>query len=261
MRIKVEGDWSGTISFVMAGMAVALLAYFGARATWGNRFSDVVAINLYAMAVCYFMLAAITGVAAYVGREVPDGSSWVTWESTGFDFWGNVMSMMALAMTALGLGAGLPAAKDLASPLLWLCVFAGLLIVTWGVAWLNFGARIMVFTPDKKVLLLKGRPFTFIRKTFKPSDWLGLHVSWQQGYSGGMYRTAPDNLYFVWGVYKGGVIKLNTVNIPQETKRTEGLRLVHELVETTAEKTGLPVPPWPADKDIYLNLWNSGNED
>ncbi len=255
MRIKIEGDWSGTVSFFMGSMAVILMTAFVSRASSAEKLSASGAQHLYIIAGLYLVVAAILGIMAARGRTVPDGSTVATWENTGFDFWGNIMSTIVLWAMAMGTEIFLIEGQsgDIKASIMVPAIV--LLVAVWGIAWLNFGARIIVFTPKKEVIVMKGRPLTFIRKTYKPQDWLGLHVSWQQGYNGGMYRSSPDNLYFVWGVYDGGVIKLNTVAIPQETKRATALQMVHELVEETAENVGLPVPPWPNDKDIYLNLW------
>lgn len=261
MRIKIDGDWSGTVSFVMAAVAVTCMTIFLSGTSNAARLPASGVQHLYILAGLYLIIAMILGIAATRGREVPDGSSLVTWENTGFDFWGNIMSTIALWAIAMGFEIFLIEGQGDDIKISWLIVILGLVVVTWGLAWLNFGARLVIFAPDKRVIIMKGRPLTIIRKTYEPRDWLGLHVSWAQGYAGGMYRNHPDNLYFVWGVQTSGVVKLNTLNIPQETKRSTALKMLHEVVEETAVKVGLPVPPWPNDKDIYLNLWDRSDEE
>ncbi len=250
MRIHLEGDWSASWAFGLAAIPMMIAAYVG------DTFSPMVRVSVWGLGLLYIVIAILLGVFAKRGREVSDGSTWVSWNNTGSDAWMTLGS--AFFLYAAGFGTLMFVAVAALSSLhdweMVGAVLGGLLAVGWGIVQLNFAARVVVFTPNKHIEVLKGRPCAFFRKTFLPKDWLGLHVSYQQGYSGGMYYTHPDNLYVVWGVYPGGAIQLNTVNIPTETKRSEGLRMIREMVEDTAKNTGLPVPPWPADSDIYLRL-------
>lgn len=253
MRIKVEGDWSGVVSFAMAGAGLVLVIIFGSQNTIYNKFLNGGELFLYIITGLYLVAVLLLGIMAYRGREVPDGSTATVWENTGFDFWGNVESAMCLWAMAIGFGMLLTAGKAGTLSIYWIIVVVVvLLIIAWGVTWLNFVARIMVFTPNKMVILMKGRPFTIIRKTFEPQDWLGLHITWKEGQRGGRFASSPANLYFIYGVYDGGMIKIDSLRIPQNTKRSVGLTMIHETVETTAIRVGLPVPPWPDDEDIYL---------
>jgi hypothetical protein len=248
MRIKIAGDWSGTVSFAAAGIALMLMTIYGSQDT---------VTNAYIFPVLYLIVALWLGIMAARGRRVPDNSTFAVWENAGFDLVYNGMSVIGLFLFATGTQMLLT--EGITGYWLFVAIIVFLVIV-WGIAQLNFAARIMVFTPEKKVILLKGRPFSFIRKTLEPKNWLGLHVAWVQGYNGGMRRNDPANLYYVWGVYDGGVIKLNTVSVSQDTKRAVGLAMVREMVEETAARVGLPVPPWPDDEDIYLRLGYNGEK-
>lgn len=251
MRIHLEGDWSAAWAF---GLATCVTLFFSMFRQGQYDYGDQGVV--YGIAVGFATFGLVFGILAKQGRNVPDGSTWNSWENTGSDAWWICGSAFFLYFSVFGTyvfvkNAVLSSVVDVMTLGL---VSVGLLVVSWGIAWLNFSARIMVFTPEKDVLLLKGRPCSFITKKFRSKECVGLHVSWDQGYAGGMYHDHPDNLYFVWGIYPEGPVKLNTVNIPMETKRADGLKMIRNMVEETAAMVGQPVPPWPKDDDIYLRL-------
>jgi hypothetical protein len=238
MRIHIPGDWAVAISFGLAGVVTLRISYL--------------------MAAIYLIVGILGAVAARRGRAVPDGSTWVSWQNTNADgadpFWvfGTVLvlSFCALFVTsgtsAMGVIGGWSLGRGLA-------VALAATVAAWGVYQINLTALVVVFTPDKTVIVLKGRPFILVRRMYRQADWLGLHVAYEQGYNGGRFRNSPDDTYTVWGVYMGGVVELNIVCIPRSVKRSDAVQQIRLMVEQTAEKTGLPVPPWPADSDIRLN--------
>ena len=253
MRIHLDGDWSATRSFIFGAIFAAFFAYMDYSST-----GSISQPALPVIACVYLFISVVMGILAKRGREVLDGSTWVSWNNSGGDVFWELGSGFVLYGAGFGIITFLiqTTFTSLEDFQMLGAVLIGLIVVAWGIIEVNFGARVVVFTPQKEVLLLKGRPCIFLQKKYHPKDWLGLHVSWQQGYSGGMSHTAPDNLYYVWGLFPGGAIQLNILNVPQEVKRVDALKQLHEMVEETAEKTGLPVPPWPADKDIYFRLYD-----
>jgi hypothetical protein len=236
MRIRLSGDWAAPLSFTLAGCILFIITLVNpAQAMPGTRL----------LGVFYLLLALAGSFFAARGREVPDNSTYYVRGDLGMDATAILFSTGLLWFGGLALLSPFTEPFRVGSMLFGCALGIGFLAFAYSFL---MSTRLFVFTPDKRMITLLGKPFTFFRRTHEASHFSALEVRMHRAYAGTYGKiTTWQRIYDVCAISPTKIIVVGAAS--DEISARKLLQEIHTL-------TGIPAHDFPSvsGKDVTQSV-------
>lgn len=221
MRLRSFSDWTPTVCFGFAALFMWVIRWIVESPPGSEQ----------AMPWVFAGIAVACGIKAAVGMGLPDKSTSYSWADIGM---AGELLFFSIGMLTFG---GMAVASGIAGREAWLISLVwGGVFVTYA-AWLAFRRRRTIFTPDGRIMVRVGKPFTFFARTWNASDFTELIATTDWHYAGtlGMI-TSWRRAWHIGARGKQGNAYLYKCSSESDAR---------ELLAAFAKLTGIPAAPLP----------------